>query len=348
MSETTKIQWAEHTGGPFLGCSVVSPGCGRCYAKELAETRLDGIFRRAYKAAGFEDWATRPVWGDKATRVLSKGFWNDVRRINAAHAKAGTVGRWFPSMIDWLDEMPAGIIDQDGKKLEPEEVLARFLKTIHDCQNLIFLLLTKRPENWFDRVHNAARELTNHPHDLKVYGYLQDWKSGKAPANVWIGVSVEDQQRADERIPELLKIPAKVRFLSVEPLLGPVDLSVAFDICDDPQHGQIGDNHACQKTGERVSWVIVGGESGKGARPCYQEWIRSIKLQCSAAEVPCFLKQLGANIASSGITRPGEHWPEPTRKEDTGKGYWRHWLKDPKGGDPGEWPEDLRVREFPK
>src|SRR5438045_627533 len=113
MSDTTKIQWAEHTGGPYLGCSCVSPGCAFCYAMALALSRLEPIFRRAYKLAGFADWETRPVWGDKATRVLSKGFWTDARRINAKHAKEGTRGRWFPSMIDWLDTMPSGIIDQD-------------------------------------------------------------------------------------------------------------------------------------------------------------------------------------------------------------------------------------------
>jgi len=325
MSDTTKIQWATHTGGPYLGCYPVSPGCVNCYAWALAESRLELIFRRAYQAAGFKDWKTRPVWGREATRVLSKGFWKDAVSVNRHHAKAGTRGRWFPSMIDWLEDMPGGIIDQDGKKLDPVAVLADFLKLIHDTPNLDWLLLTKRPENWYGRLFQAENEVN----DGAVTDWLETWLAdGVAPHNVWLGVSVEDQPRADERIPELLKIPAAVRFLSLEPLLGPVDLS---RWTTPPR--------AIDREFLKSFWGILGGESGPGARPCNVEWIRDLLRQCQAAGVPCFVKQVG--------TRPYYGDPERGAQEGSRFGKWIE-LRHPKGGDLTEWPEDLRIRQFPR
>lgn len=330
MSDTTKIQWAEHTGGPYFGCSCVSPGCAFCYAMALALSRLEPIFRRAYKLAGFADWATRPVWGDKATRVLSKGFWNDARRINAKHAKEGTRGRWFPSMIDWLDTMPAGIIDQDGKKLDPVQVRSDFLRLIFETKNLDWLLLTKRPENFRDLIEEVLI-LANggDPKDKQWFAehdgsfpagefadWLNEWTGENPPANVWIGASAEDQQRADERIPALAKIPAVVRFLSCEPLLEGIDI-------------------IRQTNPNCFDWVIVGGESGSGARPCNVEWIRNIMQQCKASKVPVFVKQLGA--------RP--YWNGTTHTLTAHSQYLE--FKDKKGGDISEWPKDLQVREYP-
>lgn len=133
------------------------------------------------------------------------------------------------------------------------------------------------------------------------------------PLNAWLGVSVEDRQRADERIPELLKIKTAVRFLSVEPLLGPVDL----------------DPWMRNRTG--IDWVIIGGESGPRARPCYVAHVRSLVSQCRACGVPVFVKQLGGNAY-----------------EVCGSTATRIKLGDSKGGDWSEWPEDLRIRQFPR
>jgi protein gp37 len=131
--------------------------------------------------------------------------------------------------------------------------------------------------------------------------------------NVWLGVSVENQQYADERIPLLLQTPAALRFISAEPLLGPLDLQPAVRYAP-------------------IDWVIVGGESGPGARPFDLAWARSIVQQCQAAGVACFVKQVGAKPVFEG----------------TPVGVFEGYdYEDPKGGDPSEWPEDLRVREFP-
>lgn len=328
MSETTKIEWAEHTGGPWLVCSCVSPGCAFCYAMALMLSRLGHVVRKAYKLAGFADWESRPVWGEKATRVLTRGFWEDARRINAAHGNAGTRGRWFPSMIDWLDGMPAGIIDQDGKRLDRVTMLTLFLRLIFETPHLDWLLLTKRPENfWGSEGANGGvysqgilESVQDSLQDSDFKRWLCLWGNGTAPANVWVGVSVEDQTRADERIPQLLRIPAKVRFLSVEPMLGPIEFSDAS-----------GRSDAIKVLGKRalsgIDWAIFGGESGPGARACNVKWIRSGVKQCQAAGVKVFVKQLGSNV-------PVKHNDEPYHHK--------------KGGDPAEWPADLRVREFPQ
>lgn len=151
--------------------------------------------------------------------------------------------------------------------------------------------------------------------------------------NAHIGVSVENQKAADERVPLLLKTPAAVRFLSCEPLLGALNL-----------YGRLGPEvfSGSKVWGRGIDWVIVGGESGPGARPCRVEWIRSIIEQCKAAGVACFVKQLGSNAITwyqhadglGGITGGG--------------GDVRYLTEDKKGGDIEEWPNDLRVREFPK
>lgn len=314
MSTKTNIEWTLHTGGPWLGCTEVSPGCAKCYARELAQQRLEHIFRKAYKSAGFADWETRPVWGDKAPRVLTKGFWKDALAWNRAAEKKGERCLVFPSMIDWLDDMPAGIIDQDGDWLDKNEVLARFLSVIHDTPNLIWQLLTKRPENWRAQIDDAF----DHLMEAGIPGneWLGEWLDGKAPENVWVGASVEDQPRA-KRIQALSQIPAIVRFLSCEPLLGAIDLRYAAFNGSDSFSGSLKD---------AVNWVIVGGESGPGARPCNVEWIRDIVAQCKATGVPVFVKQLGAHPVIGGIELP---------------------LSDKKGGDTSEWVDDLRVREFP-
>lgn len=302
MSEKTNIAWTDHTGGPWMICSMVSAGCTNCYAMVLMLMRLTPMIRRAYKKAGFEDWETRPVWGNKATRVLSKGFWNDARRINAAHAKAGTRGKWFPSMIDWLDLCPSGMIDQEGNKLEPIAVLADFLKLIHDTPNLDWLLLTKRPENFKDRIRQSISEWQKD--DARPFDWPEAWMSGKAPSNVWIGVSVEDQKRADERIPQLLQIPAKVRFLSVEPLLEKVSLRNWQ--CENPhEEKRLGDGTDC---GPQIDWVIVGGESGTNRRDCGIDAITDVANQCVAAGVPCFVKQDSAFKPGQQGRIPTEIW----------------------------------------
>jgi hypothetical protein len=151
------------------------------------------------------------------------------------------------------------------------------------------------------------------------------------PRHVWLGTSVENQQAADERIPDLLDVPGvPVRFLSIEPLLERIDVTPWLYCPTCTQVRGAGHDDACIKTFEppRLGWAIVGGESGHHARPCDLAWIRDLRDQFKTAGVPFFNKQLGAN--------PITQYPP------------RFKLLHPKGEDPEEWPEDLRVRQVPE
>lgn len=162
------------------------------------------------------------------------------------------------SLGDWLDDEV------------PIEWLADMQDVIHRCPNMDFLLLTKRPENWKKRMEEVRLYCVSRP-NVYIFNKIDEWLKGIPPLNIWIGTSVENQKAADERIPELLKIPAKVRFLSCEPLLGDVFLKLT----------------------KEIHWVIAGGESGYGSRPMHPYWIRSLRNQCKAMGVPFLFKQHG-------------------------------------------------------
>lgn len=337
MSENTKIEWADHSWSPWRGCTKVSPGCANCYAETLSKRNP----------------AVLGQWGKGKPRVLAKN-WNDPVKWNH-RANIPTFTNWdctddcgepahtygprprvFPSICDWLDDEV------------PIEWLARFLKLLHDTPHLDWLILTKRPENWLGRITEALanaegivdRDGWEGDPSTTIGYWLNDWIAGEAPTNVWIGVSVEDQIRAAERIPILLKIPAAVRWLSLEPLLGPVDLTA---IKQSPDPGFFGDclrwyhRGECHKRDKipfpTVDWLVIGGESGNGARPCNVEWVRSLVKQGKEAGVPVFVKQLGANPHCDCGELPAGGNAE---------------MMHPKGGDPSEWPADLRVRKFPE
>lgn len=203
-----------------------------------------------------------------------------------------------------------------GDWLDPEvpiEWLAEMLDSIRMADQCDHLLLTKRPELWADRLHKAMRVIHN-----ETDVWISKWLDGEPPENIWIGASAEDQKCVDDRASHLMDIPAPVHFWSLEPLLE--DLGLGFVDVKQP-----GDRYP--------DWVIVGGESGPKARPCHIDWIRSIVRQCQSANVPCFVKQLGTFATmrhNGGFDVPIPH------------------ITHPKGGDPAEWPADLRVQEFPK
>ena len=233
----------------------------------------------------------RATWGVDGTRpVASDTYWKQPLKWNREAAGLAERPRVFcASMADVFEN-----------RRDLDEPRKRLWALIAATPNLDWLLLTKRPEQ---------------VRDLVCWG----WRStGQWPANVWLGTTCEDQQRANERIPHLLSHPARVRFLSVEPQCGPVDLTSFFHPC---YRALFGDLH----------WVIQGGESGHGARPFDVEWARALRDDCKAAGVAYHLKQLGAH-AFDGAT---ENADIPMR------------LRDSKGGDWTEWPEDLRVRQYP-
>jgi protein gp37 len=247
MSQNTKIEWATHTFNPWIGCTKVSPGCANCYA-EAHDRRFGGGH-----------------WGKGVPRKrTSEANWRKPLKWDR-DAQENRPRVFCASLADWLDDEV------------PIEWLADLLGLIHSTPNLDWLLLTKRPENWLHRMA-LAQSITVDGNPFPTVRKLTDkWFAGRPPANVWIGTTVEDQTRADERIPALLKIPAKVRFLSCEPLLGPVDFAKG----------------GCAAWMGLIEWVICGGESGPNARPMHPDWARTLRDQCAAACVPFFFKQWG-------------------------------------------------------
>lgn len=250
--ENTKIEWATHTWNPWEGCTKVSAGCANCYA-ENRNARFGG--------------GTAPNWGKGAPRRrTSEANWREPLKWNREAEKSGTRPRVFCASL-------ADVFDAEV----PDEWRADLFRLIRDTPHLDWLLLTKRPENVVPMLHSAVRENS----------WSCDWAAGHAPVNVWLGASVENQEAADKRIPELMKIPAKVRFLSCEPLLGPVDLMWWIGYDDSDPFREIG-----------IHWVIAGGESGPHARPMHPDWARSLRNQCSAAGVAFHFKQWGEHVSA--------------------------------------------------
>ena len=297
MSAKTSIEWTDRTWNPVRGCSVVSAGCKNCYAMHVA-ARFSG------PGQAYEGLALRsPARWTGGIKLVEKNLfaplsWRKPQRV------------FVNSMGDLFHELLA------------DEEIDRVFAVMAMAQRHTFQVLTKRPERMRAYVHGAAARLDRH---IALY-----WGTGHGVPwpldNVWLGTSVEDQRTADERIPHLISVPAAVRFLSCEPLLGPLDLRTHLGIVQ---------NH--DDLMGLVDWVIVGGESGADARPMKTAWARQIIGQCRQAGAAPFVKQLGQ--------RPV--WSEAP--EDFLHGFiGARALRDPKGGDPVEWPADLRVREFPE
>ncbi len=314
----TKIQWTDETWNPVTGCTKVSQGCKNCYAER--------IFPRPYGKTGrkFTDVATHPERLEQPLR------WRKPRRI------------FVNSMSDLFHEAV------------PDIFLDRAFAVMAKAEQHEFQILTKRPERMLEYVSKAMGDpdcgYDGWYEALEVLGV----KDASPLQNVLLGVSVENQETADQRIPLLLETPSgRGRFVSYEPALGPVNFT----------HIETGDYRSRLGTwcapltgtytdSPRINWVIVGGETGPGARPFNIAWARDTIRQCREAGVACFVKQLGTfplilfqeeQMAGSWqqdgmryrIDRPGAH---------AGKVLFR----DRKGGEMKEWPEDLRIRQFPE
>lgn len=319
MSDGSHIEWTDaswsplrarradgqpNKGGGGWACQRVSPGCEHCYAETINKRLGTGLAYNAASIAASEHYLD--------ARALEAPLrWTRPRRVFLS-SMTDVFGEWVPD--DYLDRIFAVMA------LTPQHT---------------YQVLTKRAERM--RRYMAARRsiVLTAMNALKPPPPPRHWyHAGRGITwplpNVWLGVSAEDQQRADERIPELLATPAAVRFVSYEPALGPVDLD---------WRGRPGWT-------PKIHWVIVGGESGPGARPFDIAWARSMVQQCQAAGVAVFVKQLGAKPFTSDMA--GEAFPflvERVPRATGGTVGVR--LTSRKGGDPGEWPADLRVREFP-
>lgn len=258
MGDFTKIEWADATLNLWWGCTKVSDGCKFCYAEHLS----DGRFKR-------------DNWGPKGHRTEVKSWRKTLAEISARAKSEGRRLRVFCQSMSDTFEGPETCGGYDSENWALIQRLQDELFTaIQEHPELDFLLLTKRPENVWTAVHRHDSP------DGAGGGHYWQW-----PDNLWLGTSVEDQKTADERIHYLLDLPAKVRFLSCEPLLGPVDLA------------------SVQHCLSMIHWVIVGGESGDNARPMHPEWARSLRDQCASAGIPFLFKQWGEWVPDG---KPGD------------------------------------------
>lgn len=262
MAENSKIEWTDHTFNPWRGCRALSPACDNCYAKTLVEGRLGGSFDARTRAAE-STWKQPLAWNRKA-------------------AKLGVRYRVFCASL-------ADVFDAEVPDSWRDDLFALIAATPH----LDWLLLTKRPKVMRDYADRATR---CGEHWLADKGALPvRWPL----PNVWLGTTVENQAMAEARIPHLLATLAAVHFLSMEPLLGPVDLRRldapnAFHDHLNALTGELlidGGSGVARHT--KLNWVIAGGESGHGARPSHPDWFRSLRDQCAAAGVPFLFKQWG-------------------------------------------------------
>lgn len=367
----SKIEWTDTTWNVTAGCNAKSPGCKNCYA-ELMAKRLQAMARADMAAGKKSDGKSvyLPVIGENGRWSGSVTPIDNRERLHEPFTWRKPRMVFVNSMSDlfWGDDDDLRFARNNGIR-DPQPIPFEFIDKVvavaalcpqHKCQ-----LLTKRTARmaeYFKELYAGKREVCGwiaHKSGWESAGFLSlcfatILKDGVIP-NLWLGTSIENQQTADERIPHLLQVPAAVRFLSAEPLLGPVDLNLKSDASkhwDGQSFRQSSlDMQAADKRGRNIHWVIIGGESGPGARPCNVDWIRGIVDQCKAAGVPCFVKQLGGYAVWDGCglvaNNPNCDVTNFTESID-GRYFNRLLLSNKKGGDPAEWPEDLRVRQWPE
>lgn len=280
MGQETRISWCDATWSPWRGCSKVSAGCANCYAEALS--------KRNPSVLG--------TWGENGTRVIAaEPAWRMPLRWNRQAKETGKRLSVFPSLCDPFEE-----------REQLDRVLARLLKLIHMTPQLDWLLLTKRPELIEYRLERATNCRPTTQDEEDGAELASQWRIGCVMPNIWLGVSVENQEWADKRIPHLLQIPASVRFLSCEPLLGPINL--ACDKCRS-SWGSPDPSDWFDCMGDRkIDWIIIGGESGPHHRPMEIDWLRSLVRQCRAASVSCLVKQDSHRLPGQQGCIPADLW----------------------------------------
>ncbi|MFS2103613.1 phage Gp37/Gp68 family protein [Ralstonia sp. Ralssp135] len=290
MSENSKIEWTDHTFNPWEGCQKVGPGCDHCYA-ETRNARFSG--------------GTAVNWGpDAPRRRTSIANW---RKPLAWDRQAG---EFYAKHLRRQRVFCASLADIFDNQV-PIQWLVDFLRVCAATPNLDKLVLTKRIGNVTSRLAEALsyvgcqKGCASDP----MLRWIGDWLDGDhAPTDIWLGATVVNQAEADRDVPKLLCTPASVRFLSMEPLLGPVDLTrIKLKDAEHPELGQppirinaLRGWYGGAGNPARLDWVIVGGESGPGARPMHPDWAISLCGQCASHDVPFLFKQWGEWVPMMG------------------------------------------------
>ena len=281
MSENTKIEWCDHTFNPWEGCQKVGPGCDNCYA-EARNARFGGGVAANWgpgaprRRTSHANWAL-PVKWNKRAKIMQNAWDIGVQMHDGDEAACIAAGFIKPQRPKVFCDSLADVFDNAVDPVWRDDLFTLIGNTPH----LDWLILTKR-------IGNAKTMLPW----LPGYTGPDGQRTTNVWCNVWLGATIVNQEEADRDIPKLLAVPAHKRFLSMEPLLGDVDLSQWLDIIqyeDGAPWGRrnIGHLH------DMLDWVIVGGESGPGARPMHPDWARGLRNQCEAAGVPFLFKQWG-------------------------------------------------------
>ena len=298
--DMSKIEWTDETWNPIAGCSKVSPGCANCYAEKMAG-RLEAMGQAKYTGltGSHRVWTGKIAFDEKALLAPLKRKGKPL--YDAQTGERVGFGRGLRYFVNSMSDL--------FHENVTDEQIDRVFAVMALCPQHTFQVLTKRPERMkqylsddnprytIRRIFDAAEKIDQEK------GYVFDCDIYHPLMNVWLGVSVENQKTADERIPLLLQTPAAVRFISAEPLLGAVDLlkteylkAIAKPGWQGekryPFEGMLPDEDRT-KLLHLLDWVIVGGESGPGARPMHPDWARSLRDQCEAAGVAFFFKQWG-------------------------------------------------------
>ncbi|HAN19652.1 MAG: hypothetical protein A2X13_14570 [Bacteroidetes bacterium GWC2_33_15] len=258
----TKIEWTNETWNPIIGCSKISEGCKNCYAEKMAN-------RLAYMAIKQSNSDFLNINGIGAyTLVTLDGKWN---------GKTKLVPSAFKKPLEWKKPRMIFICSMGDLFHEyvPFEWIDAVFAITQKCMHHTFQVLTKRPERMLE--YFKSRGITN--------PYL----------NVWLGVTTENKEEANKRIPVLLNIPAAIRFVSVEPMLSNIQLS---GYTDEGYENLLTGDVFCEGMNEptkrnKIDWVICGGESGTNARPMHPDWVESLQNQCKETNTPFFFKSWG-------------------------------------------------------
>lgn len=322
MADHTKIEWTDATWNPVTGCSIVDAGCTNCYAMQLAGTRLK---HHPSRSGLTRETGGRPKWTGEV-------------RLNE---------QWLDQPLRWSKPRMIFVCAHSDLFHEsvPDEWIDKVFAVMALAPQHTFQVLTKRPDRaarYLTALYSGERVVANAAIEIRqsVIGGLMAKEAFKAGyPNVWLGTSASDQASADLRVPHLLAAPAAVRFLSAEPLLGRVDLT-EMDInghIASRQLGRIGGYWINALTGRnddmcrpcpdvpRLDWVIVGGESGLGARPMHPDWARSLRDQCVASGVPFFFKQVGEWAVEIDRERDDPDWRADYSRKFANEGQTR-WL----------------------
>lgn len=301
MADGSKIEWTDATWNPVTGCSVLSAGCSNCYAMRLAGGRMQ---HHPSRAGLTRPTKAGPVWTGEVR-------WNE---------------QWLDQPLQWRRPRRVFVaahadLFHDGVT---DEQLAAVFAIMAACPQHQFQVLTKRPKRAWEWFRKVGQSMQGDALETRLFDLARAAGDGRTPAwplpNVWLGISVENQEALDERILHLLSTPAAVRWVSYEPALGPVDFTVTRYAPTDK---------AFQRPA-KLDWIVAGGESGPGARPSNPQWFRDVRDWCLAEGVAFLFKQWGA-------------WGDGDSIETTGKALNGWWENDPEdGGVPVKsWPHNI-------